>query len=202
MSSCRHPETDGLTERVNNTFQQLLRCFCCYDGSNSTNMLHQGGFVYNTSCELGIEHTPFEANSGLSLEEPPDLVFTMRPLIPISQDASELLKLLQEVYAVVRSVLQLHKDEMQARTKPSTAPYVVKGDKILVVTTNLFLRGQPNMKLRDKELGPFLVEERIGKQSYRFKTPNESTLTSRVSCEQPTPLDYRFATNSCPNTCS
>jgi hypothetical protein len=32
MSSSRHPETDGLTERVNSTFQQLLRCLCCYDG--------------------------------------------------------------------------------------------------------------------------------------------------------------------------
>jgi hypothetical protein len=32
MSSSRHPETDGLTERVNNTLQQLLRCFFCYDG--------------------------------------------------------------------------------------------------------------------------------------------------------------------------
>jgi hypothetical protein len=31
MSSTRQPETDGLTERVNNTFQQLLRCFRCYD---------------------------------------------------------------------------------------------------------------------------------------------------------------------------
>jgi hypothetical protein len=27
MSSSRHPETNGLTERVNITFQQLLRCF-------------------------------------------------------------------------------------------------------------------------------------------------------------------------------
>jgi hypothetical protein len=27
MSSNRHPETNRLTERVNNTFQKLLRCF-------------------------------------------------------------------------------------------------------------------------------------------------------------------------------
>jgi TRAP-type C4-dicarboxylate transport system permease small subunit len=33
MSSSRHLEADGLTERVNNTLQQFLRCFiCCYDG--------------------------------------------------------------------------------------------------------------------------------------------------------------------------
>jgi hypothetical protein len=32
MSSNRHTETGGLTERVSITFQQLLRCSCCYDG--------------------------------------------------------------------------------------------------------------------------------------------------------------------------
>jgi hypothetical protein len=70
---------------------------------------------------------------------------------------------------MVRSVLQLHIDEMQARTKPSTAPQFAKGDKVSVVTTNIFLRGQPNRKLRDKQLGPFTVEEQIGKHSYGLK---------------------------------
>jgi hypothetical protein len=84
---------------------------------------------------------------------------------PISQDATERLRLLQEVHTLVRSVVQLHKDEMQARTKPSTAPHFAKGDKVSVVTTNRFLRGQPKRKLRDRQLGPFPVEEQIGKYS-------------------------------------
>jgi hypothetical protein len=37
----------------------------------------------------------------------------MRLSIPISQDASERLKVLHEMHIVVRSVLELHKDEMQ-----------------------------------------------------------------------------------------
>jgi hypothetical protein len=40
---------------------------------------------------------------------------------------------------------------------------------VSVVTTNLFLRGQPNRKLRDRQLGPFLVKEQIGKHSYILK---------------------------------
>jgi hypothetical protein len=66
-------------------------------------------------------------------------------------------------------VLQLHKDEMQARTKPSTTPHFARGDKVSVLIANLFLRGQPNQKLRDRQLGPFSVEEQIGKHSYRLK---------------------------------
>jgi hypothetical protein len=105
MSSSRHPETYGLTERVNNTFQQLLRCFCCYDGSDWTALLPQVEFVNTASRALGIEHTPFEANFGFYHEEPPDLMFSMRPSIPVSQDARERLRLLQEKHTMVRSVL-------------------------------------------------------------------------------------------------
>jgi hypothetical protein len=83
----------------------------------------------------------------------------MRPSIPVSQDATKRLKLRQEAHAMVRSVLQLHNDEMQARSEPSTAPDFVRGDKVTVVTKHLFLRGQPNMKPCDRQLGPFLMEE-------------------------------------------
>jgi hypothetical protein len=62
---------------------------------------------------------------------------------------------------------------MQVRLEPSTAPHFVQGDKVSVVTTNLFLRGQPNMKLRrDCQLGPFTMEEHIRKHSYGLKLPS------------------------------
>jgi hypothetical protein len=95
----------------------------------------------------------------------------MRPSIPVSEDATKRIQLLHEIHTLVRSLLHLHKDEMQARTKPSTAPHFVKVDKVSIVTTNIFLRGQPNRKLRDIQLGPFTVEEQIGKHIYRLKLP-------------------------------
>jgi hypothetical protein len=72
---------------------------------------------------------------------------------------------------MVRYVLHLRKDEMQARTEPSLAPHFVRGDKVSIVTTNLFLCGQPNGKLRDRQLGPLKLEEQIGKYNYRLKLP-------------------------------
>jgi hypothetical protein len=87
MSLDRHPETDRLAELVNITFQQLLRRFCCYDGSDWTTLLPLE-FAYNASRAHGIEHTPFEANFGFSHEEPLDMLFSMRPSIPVSQDAT------------------------------------------------------------------------------------------------------------------
>jgi hypothetical protein len=55
MSSSRHSETCGLRERVNNTFQQLLRCFRCYDGFDWTTLQPQVEFAYNAFRTLGIE---------------------------------------------------------------------------------------------------------------------------------------------------
>jgi hypothetical protein len=60
-------------------------------------MLHQVKFAYNDTRALGIQHTPFDASFGFSLEEPPNLLFIMRLSIPISQDASQRVKLLQEL---------------------------------------------------------------------------------------------------------
>jgi hypothetical protein len=106
MSSSRHRETYALmTERVNTTFQQLLRCFFCYDGFDWTTLQLQVGFAYNAFRALGIEHTPFEANFGFSHEEPPNLLLSMRPSIPVSQDATKRLRALLEIYTMVRYVI-------------------------------------------------------------------------------------------------
>jgi hypothetical protein len=42
-------------------------------------------FVYNATRALGIEHTPFEAYMGFTL----DMLLNMRPFFPVSQDATE-----------------------------------------------------------------------------------------------------------------
>jgi hypothetical protein len=64
-------------------------------------------------------------------------MFSMRPWILVYQYATERLQLLQELHALVRSVSQLHKDEIQARLEPSTVPHFVRGDKVTVVTKKL-----------------------------------------------------------------
>jgi hypothetical protein len=96
-------------------------------------------FAYNATRGLGIERTPFEANSGFSHEEPSHILFSMRPWIPVSQDAYDRFKLLHELHAIVRSVLHMRNDDMLARSKQPIAPHHARGEKVTVVTKNLFL---------------------------------------------------------------
>jgi hypothetical protein len=96
----------------------------------------------------------------------------IRHSISVLQDALERLKLLHDLHAKVCTVLQMHMDEMKGRLEPSTAPHFARGDKVTVITKNLFLRGDPNRKLRDRQLGPFTIEEQIGKHNFILKLPS------------------------------
>jgi nitrate reductase cytochrome c-type subunit len=78
------------------------------------------------------------------------MLLNMRTSIPVSQDASARLKILQELHTLGRSVLHMHKDEMQSPSEPPTAPHSVRGEKVTIVTKNLFIRRHPNRKLRDR----------------------------------------------------
>jgi hypothetical protein len=123
-------------------------------------------FVGNASRALGIEHTRFEANYNFSHEKPPGLVLPLRPSIPASTDAQERLQHLCEVHELVTFVLRVHRDYMQTRFQSSTARQFQPGDKVSVISKGLFLRGQLNLKLKDRHLGPFLVLEEIGANIY------------------------------------
>jgi hypothetical protein len=59
---------------------------------------------------------------------------------------------------------------MQARSVVPTASHFVRGDKVIIVSKNIFLRRQPNRKMCDRRLGPFAIEEHIGKHSYILKS--------------------------------
>jgi hypothetical protein len=98
-------------------------------------------------------------------------MFSMQPSIPVSQDAYERLRLLHEVNTRVRSVYSSTETRCK-RMEPSTAPHFVRGDNVSIFTSNLFPRGQTNYRKRkDRQLGPFIVEEHIGKHIYILKLP-------------------------------
>jgi hypothetical protein len=156
VSTCRQADTrrrlpNGARQQLvslGSTLFLLLRWF-----KLDMHVASSGIRVQRYSRARNLAHPPFEANFGFSLEEPHELLLRMRPSIPVSEDALERLRLLQEVHTLVRSVVYLHKDAIQARSEPSIAPHFVQGDKTTVITKSIFLREPLNRKLRDRQLG-------------------------------------------------
>jgi len=61
LSTAFNPQTDGKTERQNQTMEQYLRAFCNYEQDNWVELLRLGEFAYNNSMHASTRMTPFWA---------------------------------------------------------------------------------------------------------------------------------------------
>jgi transposase InsO family protein len=64
MSTAYHPQTDGQTERLNQTIEQYIRCYCNFEQNDWESMLAMAEFAYNNSLTAGTGLSPFYANYG------------------------------------------------------------------------------------------------------------------------------------------
>jgi hypothetical protein len=66
LTTAYHPQTDGQTERQNQTLEQYLRCFCSLEQDDWSMWLSIAEFAYNDSRHAVTTFTPFEMNTGVS----------------------------------------------------------------------------------------------------------------------------------------
>jgi len=64
MSTAFHPETDGQTERLNQTIEAYLWAFVEREQNNWVSLLPMAEFAYNNSVTMGNGVSPFYANYG------------------------------------------------------------------------------------------------------------------------------------------
>ena len=66
MSTAFHPETDGQTERVNQTLEHYIRSYCSYQQDNWALLLPLAEYAYNTSLSEYSKATSFEIDYGFT----------------------------------------------------------------------------------------------------------------------------------------
>jgi len=64
MSTAFHPQTDGQTERLNQTIEAYLETFICKEQNDWVRLLPMAEFTYNNSTTTGNGMSPFYANYG------------------------------------------------------------------------------------------------------------------------------------------
>ena len=166
-STAFHPQTDGLTERTNQTLETYLRAYCSYQQDDWVDYLALAEFVFNNTLNSSTQQTPFFANIGYHPDF--DIVITERTTNP---SATEFTKRLQVI-----------RDELQAELSHSNdyiskyynqhhlpAPQFSQGDKVWLIRRNIKTM-RPSNKLDYKKIGPYEVIERRGKSSYLLKLP-------------------------------
>ena len=96
MSTLFHPQTDGQTERMDQTIEQYLWIYCNYQQDNWSSLLSLVELSYNNAQHAGMGCTLFYANYGYH----PRFGINLRALpelpVPAAQELGEHLKNLHE----------------------------------------------------------------------------------------------------------
>ena len=185
LSTAFHPQTDGQTERQNQTLEQYLRCFCAYKQHDWSHLLPLAEFAYNNSEHSVTKISPFFACMGFN----PRLSFDIeanatKGEIPAAKQRAEQLqrdrKTLDERWE--RAI----KWQANAYNKRHKSQSFRVGDQVLLSTKNLRLV-RPNRKLMERYIGPFPVKDIKGMQAYTLDLPSNYMIhpTFHVSLLEP-----------------
>jgi hypothetical protein len=171
LSTAFHPQTDGQTERVNQTLEQYLRCFIDFQQDNWVSLLPLAEFSYNNSFHTSIKSSPFFANYGFN----PSFEFLdSDSSVPL---ANTKVKEMKEVQEELVKELEKAKESQKkfADRKRMDGPVFEIGDKVWLLRKNIKTQ-RPSIKLDHRKLGPYKIVERIGELAYRIKFTQPTTL--------------------------
>ena len=169
MSTAYHPQTDGLTERVNQVLEQYLRTFCAWDQKDWLELLPYAEFCYNNTVHSATKVTPFYANFGYhSIDNYPAEVVESN--VPAAEEYIEnlakLRKDMRETLILARESMAKHYNRNVSEKEPTCKV----GDKVMVNAKNIKTK-RKSKKLDHKMRGPFKVKWLIGSYAYELASP-------------------------------
>ncbi|CAD6962302.1 unnamed protein product, partial [Tilletia controversa] len=174
LSTAYHPQTDGQTERVNQSLEQYLRNFTNYQQSDWSDFLPLAEFAYNNSEHSTIKTTPFFANKGyhpsFDLKAPTaEVVGHDNPYHPL---ATSVVKQLSSVHSFCAEQISLTNERSSRAydTKHMPPPDFTVGDMVMLSSKNIKTK-RPAGKLDFRFLGPFKILDKISSHAYRLQLP-------------------------------
>lgn len=157
MSTSFHPQTDGMTERMNRSIGQIFHTAVNPDQKNWVKRVDLTEFTINASISQTTRFAPFELNGGYlpsmirefrNGEQPPPGVkaFATQALINLAQAHDAIIE---------NRVFQTH----HANKRRSSEPVIRKNDLVYLATKNLNLLKGRTRKLCPKFISPYKVDE-------------------------------------------
>jgi len=175
LSTSYHPQSDGQTERMNRTLEQVLRHFVNIHHNDWDDFLPLAEFAMNNSTSATTTYTPFYLNSGQTPHTPLTLVAPLPPdheLTPAAEALHERWRDALE-HAQVSMRLAQESQARHADTRRTPAPVFQPGDKVLLSSAHIDLRNMPSAKFKPRFIGPFKVDRQISQSAYRLKLPRD-----------------------------
>ena len=163
ISMAYHPQTDGASERTNQTLKQYLCLFC---GTQQNN--------WHTWLPL-VQYTKNSWPSATTKKAPFDLIMGYMPQVHQPSRTSDIptlgqrLKSIKEAREAAQEA-QCKAQETWIKNKPNYKPYVTN-DRVWLEGTNLKLPANLTSKLSPRRYGPFWVAAKISNVAYQLELP-------------------------------
>jgi hypothetical protein len=172
LSTSFHPQTDGQTERQNQSMEQYLWAFATYKQDNWVDLLLLAELAYNNTVHVTTRLTLFFANHGYH----PEMHFKLPndASLPVAgfrseKAADERLGRLQTARDRLRGSI-LEAQARQTRYTGGKEMVFEVGDKVWLSAKHI-QTARPSKQLDYKRLGPFKITKVINRNAYRLELP-------------------------------
>eukprot|EP00873_Tetraselmis_striata_P015638 jgi/Tetstr1/435902/TSEL_024788.t1 len=168
ISTAFHPATDGQTERTNQTWEQVLRCYVHPLHDDWVNHLTNVEFAINAAQSTSTTMSPFKATLGFE----PTTPATTQLATELTRALPEHVKYVQELHRFAHYCVLEAQTRMQTAANRKRLPVPFKtGDRVKLKASHLKFIQQPCAKLRDRYVGPFVITEQISPVAFRLQLP-------------------------------
>jgi transposase InsO family protein len=169
MSTARHPQSDGQSEREIQTLILALRAFCNAHQDDWDEYLDMLELGFNCAVQTSTQRSPYAMLNGTEPRLPIDVA--LAPFEPRNPAALDRAERAIEALTYGRTCL-LSAQERQAHNadRHRRAASFAVGDAVLLSTEGLQLKGHSN-KLCSPYIGPFEVTAVVNANAYTLRLP-------------------------------
>lgn len=189
LSTSFHPQTDGQTERMFRTLEEMLRCYISYTQRDWIKYLPGLEFAYNNHTNSTTNLSPFFLEYGQDPITINDLLHTEERK-PENNTSFDFLRNIRKAEEAAKSAIEIantrNSDNINQRRRPQSFNI---NEYVLLSTKNLMIPKGRSKKFIQKYIGPFrIISFNKNKTSYKLDLPKEYKLihpTFHVSLLKP-----------------
>ena len=167
MSTARHPQSDGQTEREIRTLITALRAYCNENQDDWDDHLDMLELGFNCAVQSSTRSSPYELLYGQKPRLPIDAALVA--IAPRNPAAIDRAHRMTEALDFARDHLRLAQQH-QARNADRREASLSVGDEVLLSTEGLALHGFAS-KLTSRYVGPFVVTAMVNANAYALALP-------------------------------